>query len=154
MFSFVTHINKLAVILQQIDKMMNPIQAYFKSDTLPRWFKFLNLSILLPILLWPLIFFTTIFFFDNPSNLIMTFILFIIVNAYPLYLIILVLINAKLYTWNKLLGLILPFVIIVSLGFGTVYVCYNMIKNRAKAEQVELERVNRGDLGHKANTNK
>jgi hypothetical protein len=125
---------------------MNQIQAYFKSDKLPRWFKFLNLSILLPILLWPLIFFTTIFFFDNPSNLIMIFILFIIVNAYPIYLIILVLINAKLYTWNKWLGLILPFVIILSLGFGTIYVCYNMIKNIAKAEKVELERVNRGDL--------
>jgi len=56
------------------------------SKELPKWFRLLNASILSPILIWPFVLYTTIFFFDNPKNLGLTYLLFFAVNAYPVYL--------------------------------------------------------------------
>ena len=74
----------------------------------PVWFRLLNLTFLLPCLVWPLVFFTTIFFFDNPKNFFLTVLLFLAVNAYPLYLIGVLLLNARLFRWNKIIATILP----------------------------------------------
>lgn len=74
----------------------------------PAWFRLLNLTFLLPCIVWPLVFFTTVFFFDNPKSFFLTFLLFIAVNAYPLYLIGILLLNARLFRRNKLLATILP----------------------------------------------
>ncbi len=131
--------------------MIKKIKSYLKDKELPKWFKILNLSILLPILLWPLIFFATIFFFDNPHNLFYTFLLFLFVNAYPFYLAILALINIKLYTWNKLIGLILPIIFLGAASFCIGYYIYNiydiggvLIKNT----QLEIQNNKNGILGN------
>jgi hypothetical protein len=127
--------------------MVKKIRTYFHSDKFPRWFKILNLSLLLPIILWPFIFFTTIFFFDNPSNLITTFFFFFLVNAYPLYLITLVLLNAKLYTWNRFLGLLLPATFLITIITGAVYLSVRISERLKQQEQEVIEKEANGELG-------
>lgn len=82
----------------------------------PAWFRLLNLTFLLPCIVWPFVFFATIFFFDNPKSLLMTFLLFIAVNAYPLYLIGILWLNARLFKRNKLIASILP------IAFGLTFI--------------------------------
>jgi hypothetical protein len=51
-------------------------------------FKFFQVLSLLPIIGWPFVFYSTIFFFDNPnSNAFINWTAFLIVNSYPLILI-------------------------------------------------------------------
>ena len=51
-------------------------------------FKILQVLSLLPIIGWPLIFYSTIFFLDNPnSNALINWAMFLIVNSYPFILI-------------------------------------------------------------------
>ena len=106
--------------------MIKKIKKQIFSNELPKWFKLLNLSILLPILLYPLVFYTTIFFFDNPKNLGLTNLLFFAVNAYPLYLVIITYLNSLLFQKNKIFGSILPVSILLTLLFGVSYVVYNI----------------------------
>ena len=127
--------------------MINNIKAYFKSEKLPRWFKIFNLSLLLPILLWPFVFYTTIFFFDNPTNYGETFFYFLLVNAYPLYLFIIVFWNSKLYNWNKFLGLLLPITFLITMFSGSLYIGYRMYDTLRKAEQKKIEMEKNGILG-------
>ena len=62
-----------------------------KNDSKPFWFKvLLNLS-LTPILIWPFVFYGSIFIFDHPSstaNEVLLYLIFFGVNSYPLLLII------------------------------------------------------------------
>lgn len=59
------------------------------KEPLPFSFRTLRILSLLPILAWPLVFFTTIFFFDDPSaDPVKIWALFIAVNAYPIYIIL------------------------------------------------------------------
>ena len=74
----------------------------------PVWFRLLNLTFLLPCVLWPLVFFATIFFFDDPKSFFLTALLFIAVNAYPLYLIGILLLNARLFRRNRIIATALP----------------------------------------------
>jgi len=68
------------------------------SKEIPWTFKIVNWLILLPILIWPLIFFMTAFFFDAPGqNPVKVWPLVIGVILYPLYLFILFELNARLY---------------------------------------------------------
>ena len=68
-------------------------------------FKIFRVLSLLPIIVWPLTFFMSIFFFDDPNaNQLMVWGLFIGVNSYPLLLIVNLLLGNKLYKRNKILG--------------------------------------------------
>ena len=107
-------------------KFVNRTKNYFKSADIPLWFKILNLVILVPVLLCPFVFFTTIFFFDNPKNLFLTFLLFIAVNAYPVYLVLLAYGNYKLFRKRKLLALVLPLTFLLALSGGTIYTVLRM----------------------------
>jgi uncharacterized membrane protein (DUF485 family) len=127
--------------------MIKKILADLKSEKLPKWFKVLNLSLLLPIILWPIILFSTIFFFDNPSNILIPIFLFFLVNAYPLYLFILAWLNTKLFTRQKLLGVLLPLTFLISIIIGGIYICLKMDKNSKRFLQEEIERKKSGDLG-------
>lgn len=127
--------------------MIEKIKSYLKYKELPKWFKILNLSILLPILIWPFIFFGTIFFFDNPKNLFYTYLLFFFVNAYPFYLAILALINIKLYIWNKLLGLIIPIIFLLTVTFCIGYYVYDIGSMLIEKMQLEIQNINNGVLG-------
>ncbi|MBE7442534.1 MAG: DKNYY domain-containing protein [Flavobacteriales bacterium] len=128
--------------------MVNKILNYFKSKDLPRWFKFLNLSILLPISIWPYIFFTTIFFFDHPTNLGTTLFYFFIVNIYPLYFIILIYLNTKLFKWNKILGSILPILFIISSLASILYIGLSIYQTQKKYSEEQTERNKLGIIGN------
>ena len=84
----------------------------------PQWFKFTNLCILLPILLYPLIFHTTIFFFDNPSNVGVTYLFFFLVNSYPVYLVLIAYWNSLLFKRSKILACLLPVFFLVMIGYA------------------------------------
>ena len=71
----------------------------------PLWFKVLNLTFLLPCIAYPLVLFGSIFLFDNPNNLLLTFLLFIAVNSYPLFFIGIFILNAKLFGKSKMLAI-------------------------------------------------
>lgn len=115
--------------------LVSRVKNYFKSVDIPLWFKIFNLIILVPILLCPYVFFTTIFFFDNPKNLFLTFLLFLAVNAYPLYLALLAIGNYKLYRRNKYLSFILPLIFLFTISGGTIYIILSM--KQALKEQKE-----------------
>jgi len=67
--------------------------------------KILRVLSLLPIIAWPLTFFMSILFFDDPNaNQLMVWGLFIGVNSYPLLLIGNLLLGNKFYKRNKILG--------------------------------------------------
>ena len=117
------------------------------SKELPNWFKFLNLSILLPILLWPLVFYMTIFFFDNPKNLGLTYLLFFVVNAYPLYFIIIAYFNSLLFQKYKLVGSLLPSTILLTLIFCVIYVVFLMSNNISQKIKKSNERTKQGYIG-------
>jgi hypothetical protein len=122
------------------------IYQFFTKEN-PIWFNVLNLLILLPILIWPFIFYTTIFFFDNPKNIGLTYLLFFTVNAYPIYLLIIAFFNSKLFFKNRILGLILPLIIAV----GCLYTAFSIRKDSAEGlaevEKIDKEREAQGFIG-------
>lgn len=95
---------------------------------LPFWFKLSNVIILLPILAWPIIFYSTIFFFDDPyGSKLKQYALFFLVNAYPLYLIGLVLLSTFIYKRLPLAGTIISLVtssLIILLVFNFLFSDY------------------------------
>ena len=84
----------------------------------PIWFKIINFTFLIPIIFWPIVAFGAIFIFDNPSNFFLTFIIFLLIIAYPLYLILLIRLNARLFKINKVAATIFP------LTFTTIVVVF------------------------------
>lgn len=127
--------------------MINKIRRQIFTKELPKWFKFLNLCIFLPTLLWPLIFYTTIFFFDNPKNLGPTYLLFFLVNAYPIYLVILAYLNSLLFQKNKTLASLLPFAILLTIICGVAYVAFTTSQNLSESVKREQERKKQGFIG-------
>ena len=74
-------------------------------DGVPWWFILMNVLMLSPILAWPLVYFGSIFMFDNPKNQNIAWLFFILINAYPIYLIAYALIVLTSYPKNKKLAL-------------------------------------------------
>jgi len=120
---------------------------YFRSVDIPLWFKLLNLVILIPALLWPFVFFSTIFFFDNPHNLFLTLLLFLAVNAYPIYLALLAFGNYKLYRRSKYLAPVLPLISLLALASGTVYIVSGVKENLKQSVEKSKQKAASGDLG-------
>ena len=119
------------------------------SKEIPKKFKWINWFILIPILFWPLIFFMTIFFFDDPNaNPSMVWALFIGVNLYPVYLIVLFELNARLHKRIKFAAYIIPFLIIGSLSFIIVR---EYISTKQFAKEREIANQNRQKEGYIGN---
>jgi|GEM_PF-1725708 hypothetical protein len=78
---------------------------------------------LIPIIVWPIIFFASIFFFDDPSGGNTAYLLFFLVNLYPLVIISLSLFGEYLFSKNRNLGVITFSVpnILVFLGVLFIY---------------------------------
>jgi len=95
------------------------------------------------------VFFTTIFFFDNPESLFLTFLLFLAVNAYPIYLALLAFGNYKLYRRNKYLALVLPMIFLLAFVKGTVYIvsAREFFTRTEEINNEELRIIASGDLG-------
>lgn len=127
--------------------MIRKILKQIFSNELPRWFNLLNLCILLPVLLWPLIFYTTIFFFDNPRNLGATFLLFLAVNAYPVYLLVIAYFNSLLFQKSKLLGSFLPSAILLTMVWGAAYIAITTAQSLTESVEREEERTKQGFIG-------
>ena len=89
---------------------------YYKKvnrEKYPKWFSRLNNISLLPIFLWPLIFFGSIFLFDNPQNFLLTFGIFILMNSYPLLLLTLSSLSYRLFTTKRFIGTSIPILTIL-----------------------------------------
>ena len=127
--------------------MISKITAQIFSKEHPKWFRLLNASILLPILLWPFVFYTTIFFFDNPKNLRLTYLAFFVVNIYPIYLLTITYLNSKLFKKNKILGSILPTLTLTFLTFGIIGILFSMGQVIYKSAKRDIERANQGYIG-------
>jgi len=102
------------------------------------------MAIMLPVLIWPLVFYTTLFLFDNPQNLSLTFLLFFAINAYPLYLLIVVYFNSLLFAKNKLIGLILPCLVVATLLYGAIWIFIENSRNFDQSVKRENERKQHG----------
>ena len=87
------------------------------KKSLPIWFKVLNSGILLPILLFPIVFYSTVFFFDS-GNTIQANLLFFGVNAYPLYLILIMYLNSLLFRKSNILGTALAIIMLLLYAYG------------------------------------
>ncbi|HTO16560.1 MAG TPA: DKNYY domain-containing protein [Edaphocola sp.] len=121
------------------------------SKEIPKKFKRVNWFILIPILFWPLVFFGTIFFFDDPNaNPLMVWSLFIGVNLYPIYLIVFFELNARLYKKVAVLAYVLPLLIIGSLSFIIVR---EYISSNQFAKEREIANQNRQKEGYIGNCN-
>jgi fructose-specific phosphotransferase system IIC component len=91
----------------------------------PDWFRGLNMILMLPILAWPFVLFLSIFMFDNPfQDHRKTFLQFLAVIAYPVYLVLLALLNSRLFTRNKILGTISTAAVLLAILLGVAYILY------------------------------
>lgn len=135
------------VVNQRRNKMIKKIRNQIFSNGQPKWFRNLNLVILLPILLWPIIFYTTIFFFDNPQNLGLTYLLFFVVNAYPIYLLIIAYLNSLLFRKRKFFALLLPLTIILTILYGVSSYIYFVGHALSKTIEREQTRTKQGFIG-------
>jgi hypothetical protein len=84
----------------------------------PVWFRIINLTILIPVIFWPVVLFGSIFIFDNPGNFFLTLLLFVLILAYPIYLFFLLKLNKRLFRFNRLIATLFPLI------FSSVIVIY------------------------------
>ncbi len=88
------------------------------SNELSKVFRVINTIILVPIPFWIFVFYSSIFLFDSPmSDKNEMLALFIAVNLYPLYLLFLFEINARIYKRFHYLGYVIPFIMFVIIGY-------------------------------------
>ena len=128
------------------------ISRYLKqifSNELNKFFKILNLVILLPIILFPLVLFGSVFAFDNPKSIGLTFILFFVVIAYPFYLLVIAYYNVILYKKNKILGFILPTLIVLLILYGIVSLVIWQRNDIQEKITKENKRTEQGFIGEK-----
>ncbi|MFR6074745.1 ankyrin repeat domain-containing protein [Phocaeicola coprocola] len=87
----------------------------------PAALKIVCIIVLLPILAAPLVFYSTIFFFDNPSNVSEAFAWFVAVNSYSFILLGICWVSVWMYSkYRRCLPAILPFLFYL----GVIYVGY------------------------------
>lgn len=85
----------------------------------PYWYKILMIFGVLPILLWPLYFYMSVFIFDNPTNMKTAKLVFYSFNSLPLVFIALLIISSKIFNRNKILSII--FLLIPLLTFCSIW---------------------------------
>lgn len=80
---------------------------------------------LVPVVAWPIIFFGSIFFFDDPSGGSTAYLLFFLVNLYPLVIICISIFGEYLFTRNKNLGITIFFLPNILLFLGILFFFVN-----------------------------
>ena len=73
------------------------VYKWLQSKQLPILLIVTNLLGLLPIVFAPLVFFGSIFIFDNPGNYALALLLFLAVNSYSVVLIFMMVLSTKVY---------------------------------------------------------
>ena len=82
---------------------------FFHNHLLPNWFLLLNKISLCGILDWPLVLFASLFLFDNPhANAQKMKLYFILMNCYPLALILLSWLSFQLFAVNPIFAAVFP----------------------------------------------
>ena len=99
----------------------NP-KHYIRKHKLTQWFVVLNILGLAGVFVWPLVFFGSIFMFDHPENFIATFILFLLINSYPLLYIGNLILSVRLFHSRKTIAIILPIIGFLSFVFVFLYI--------------------------------
>lgn len=130
---------------------MSKFKVISFSKEIPRKFKYVNWIILFPVIFWPLIFYGSVFFFDNPNaNPMMVWALLFGVNLYPIYLFLIFELNARLYRKIKFAGYILPLMIIG--GFIYFFISnYNSSREYKKERLIENQK--RIEVGYNSSYN-
>ena len=62
--------------------MQQPPAPLHRKHSLPKWLIAVNVVMMLPILAAPLVFYASIFIFDNPHNMPLAMLVFFAINSY------------------------------------------------------------------------
>ena len=89
----------------------------FKQNELPSWIIYLNLGSLAGILAWPLVFFGSIFMFDNPQDGEPVDLYFTLINCYPFFLMLMTFSSYRLFKVSRIISALLPISSILSYLF-------------------------------------
>ena len=89
----------------------------FNRNDLPWSIRLLNYSTLLIILVWPLVFFSSVFIFDNPKNELLAWLLFLSINSYPFIIIGLIILSFKLFKKYILISILIPVLILIGFSY-------------------------------------
>jgi len=103
--------------------MKSVFDFVFKNEGLPRWIVFLNYASLLGIVAWPFVVFGSIFMFDHPKNFNNTALLVLLVDCYPLYLLVLTYFSFRLFRFSKLVSALLPLIPLT----GYIYITFQYL---------------------------
>ncbi|MDP4217561.1 MAG: hypothetical protein Q8927_15275 [Bacteroidota bacterium] len=93
---------------------MNIFNYIFKNEELPRWIVLLNYACLSGIFIWPIIVFASVFMFDNPSDENKTYVQVILIDSYPLLLMLITFVSFKIFRLSKLISAMLPSIVILA----------------------------------------
>lgn len=84
----------------------------------PYWYKIIKILSIMPIFLWPILFFGSIFFLDNPNTTRYNELLFCGFNSLPIVFIALLYFSSRIFSKHKVLSIILlviPFIVFCSI---------------------------------------
>ena len=99
---------------------MNILNYVFRNKDLPGWIVYLNYASLSGIIVWPLVLFGSIFLFDHPQNLYSTFLTVILIDSYPLPLILLTYLSFRVFHFNRLISATPPLIVLIGYIYTTV----------------------------------
>lgn len=92
----------------------------------PLSYKVLLITSLLPILLWPFVFYLSVFLFDDPNaNPYLINLIFYGINAYPLYLVGNAFLSYKIYNKKKSISIGLLFWPLILFGVFFIWISFN-----------------------------
>lgn len=117
----------------------------FPKD-LPNWFLVINSLIYIPIFLWPFISFFSIFIFDSPKSGGLEVIIFLLINSYPIFNVIIAKLNISLFRKNRYKGLIIPAIIFITLLFSLFKIYSIMKTDEIENKKIEEARKKAGWL--------
>ncbi len=61
--------------------------TFYNAPDIPAWYRRLNMLALLPVLLWPMVLYSSVFMFDSPSSdNSQTYLMFFAIIGYPAYI--------------------------------------------------------------------
>ena len=89
----------------------------YQKDELPKWFRITTRLMLSPVILYPLMLFSSIFLFDSPSSGAWNYFEFFVIILYPLILFCLFNLSRFLYFKKKSVAIIINFSILSLYAF-------------------------------------
>ena len=130
--------------------MINKIIGRIFTYDQPWWFSALNISILFPVPLWPLVLYISIFLFDHPQHFGFTFLIFLLIIAYPVYLILIAYFNSLLFEKTKVLASLVALSFLLTMLIcisGVIFMVYISYRSSHQVEKKEAERKAKGYIG-------